>query len=52
MKRDKYKCDYLQICPAFMKCRVAGVFTRKDTIYCTCRDLIKSLKMYNGKKIE
>jgi len=50
MKIDKYNCEYLQICPAYFKCRIAGVYTRKNTLRCNCRDLIKHLELVNGKK--
>ena len=36
----KMTCEKEFMCPAVGKCRVAGVFTRKETRRCVCRDLI------------
>ena len=41
------------MCPAYVKCRVGGVFTRKDTLQCNCRDFItqkEKQKHENGSR--
>jgi hypothetical protein len=43
-EETKYICNYLYICPAYKKCRIGGVFTRKNTDKCNCRDIIAKLE--------
>jgi len=40
-KDSEYTCDYVFMCPALAKCRIGGVFARKNTDTCACRDLKK-----------
>jgi len=40
-KETEYDCHFIFMCPALAKCRMGGVFTRKNTDMCACRDLKK-----------
>ena len=38
---NKKECDYIHMCPIVLKCRQQGIYTRKGTNKCVCRDYYK-----------
>ena len=45
--KEEYKCEFNHMCPALANCRKQGIFTRKNTDRCACKDLAKRIKFLN-----
>ena len=43
-KKINKNCEFIYMCPIHLKCKINGIYIRKETGKCVCRDIIKNLK--------